>query len=167
MDRFTRKTYIHGYTSIEDDMHIYTNTYKDKRQIVNSGCPWGVQLQMIFFLFRFICILYKFCNEMCYISIQKESFQEKITTSLGIAPPPPVHQPRAMGLKKYNFKNIPPNTSWWPSTVYSISSKVTQIQGHHWTEDREFPESLDKYMEIKFLSNTETLISSLCCWKDY
>lgn len=48
---------------------------------------------------------------MCYISIQKESFQEKIITSLGIAPLPPVHQPRAMGLKKYNFKNIPPNTS--------------------------------------------------------
>lgn len=99
MDRFTRKTYIHGYTSIEDDMHIYTNTYKDKRQIVNSGCPWGVQLQMIF-LFRFICILYKFCNEMCYISIQKESFQEKITTSLGIAPPTPSPPTQSHGLEE-------------------------------------------------------------------
>ena len=87
MDRFTRKTYIHGYISIEDDMHIYTNTYEDNHQIVNSGCPWVVHVQMIFFFFRFIYIFYKFCNEMCYISIQKEPFQEKTISSLGIVSP--------------------------------------------------------------------------------
>ena len=39
------------------------------------------------FFFRFICIFYKLWNKMCYTSIQKEPFQEKTITSLGIASP--------------------------------------------------------------------------------